>query len=64
MKKATILAAVIIAMFVASCGNGTNGGTTPTTDSTAVDSTVVATDSTLVDSVKTDTAIPFHTPIN
>jgi hypothetical protein len=42
MKKVTILAAVIIAMFVASCGNGTNGGTTPTTDSTAVDSTVVA----------------------
>jgi PBP1b-binding outer membrane lipoprotein LpoB len=57
MKKVTILAAVIIAMFVASCGNGTNGGTTPTTDSTAVDSTVV-------DSVKTDTSLPFHTPIN
>ena len=64
MKKATILVAVVIAMFVASCGNGTNGGTTPTTDSTAVDSTVVATDSTLVDSVKTDTSLPFHTPIN
>lgn len=64
MKKATILAAVVIAMFVASCGNGTNSGTTPTTDSTAVDSTVVATDSTLVDSVKTDTSLPFHTPIN
>ena len=27
MKKATILAAVIIAMFVASCGNGTNSAT-------------------------------------
>jgi hypothetical protein len=64
MKKATILAVAMIAMFIASCGNGTNGGTTPTTDSTAVDSTVVATDSTLVDSVKTDTTVPFHTPIN
>ena len=62
MKKATILAAVIIAMFVASCGNGTNSATA--TDSTAVDSTVVATDSTVVDSAKTDTTLPFHTPIN
>ena len=57
MKKATILAAVIIAMFVASCGNGTNSATATATDSTAVDSTVV-------DSAKTDTTLPFHTPIN
>ena len=64
MNKETILAAVIIAMFVASCGNGTNSATAPTTDSTAVDSTVVATDSTVVDSAKTDTTLPFHTPIN
>ena len=64
MKKATILAAVVIAMFVASCGNGTNSSTATATDSTTVDSTVVATDSTVVDSAKTDTTVPFHTPIN
>ena len=58
MKKATILTAVIIAVFVASCGNGTNSATAPTTDSTSTDSTVT-------DSAKTsEYNIPFHTPIN
>lgn len=64
MKKATILAVAMIAMFVVSCGNGTNSATAPTTDSTSVDSTTVVTDSTAVDSTKTDTTAPFHTPIN
>jgi hypothetical protein len=62
MKKVTMLALATIAIFAASCGNGATS--TTTTDSTAVDSTVVVKDSTLVDSVKTDTAIPYHTPVN
>jgi PBP1b-binding outer membrane lipoprotein LpoB len=63
MKKATILALAAIAIFVASCGNGTTTSTTAT-DSTAVDSTTVATDSTVVDSAKSDSSLPYHTPIN
>jgi hypothetical protein len=63
MKKATILALAMIAIFVASCGNGATTSTTAT-DSTSVDSTTVATDSTVVDSAKADTSIPYHTPVN
>ena len=62
MKKVTILALAMIAIFVASCGNGAS--TSTTTDSTAVDSTAVsATDSTTAQIPATDST-PYHTPIN
>jgi hypothetical protein len=60
MKKATILALAMIAIFTTSCGNST----TKNTDAIAADSTAVQVDSTKADTTKVDSVEGFHTPIN